>query len=145
LSVVKAIVRATDIYSMLTPYSVNTVYGGRRTTSFKGTILHTNVSHSGASDPDLRSGVLLLCHYRYTSHKEYYHKKCVCMETDRMKGCSFKTSKVISLEELQERVMPTHIAMRTGTVYDNSGWKLLTERVPKYRMYDDESAWGEYT
>ena len=145
MSVVKAIVRALDLYSVSTPHSVNTVYGGRRTTSFKGAILHTNVSHSGASDPDLPSGVLLLYHYRYTSHKDYYHKKCVCMETDGMKGYSFKTSKVISLEELQERGMPTHIAMRTGTVYDNSIWKLLTDRVPKYRMYDDESAWGEYT
>jgi len=143
--VVKAIVRASDFYSVLTPHSVNTVYGGRRTTSFKGATLHTNVSHSGASDPDLPSGVLLLYHYRYTSHKEYYHKKCVCMETDRMKGYSFKNGKVILLEELQERGMPTHITMRTGTVYADSAWKLLTERVPKYRMYNDKSTWGEYT
>ena len=62
-----------------------------------------------------------------------------------MKGCSYKTGKVTTLKELEANGMPTHIATRKGTVFDDSAWKALTERVPKYRIYDDDQAWGDYT
>ena len=140
--VVKSIVQASDFYSMRNPHAVNTLYGYTRTTSFKGATLG---NEKGSSDPSVPSGALLLYHYRYTSQKEYFFKKCVRMETDGMKGCSYKTGKVITREELEAKGMPTHIAMRTGTVFDDSAWKLLTERVPKYRIYDDDQAWGDYT
>ena len=67
------------------------------------------------------------------------------METDGSKGCSFKTGRVISAKELEERGMPPHIAMRTGTVFDDTAWKFLSDRVPKYRIYEDEEAWGDYS
>ena len=140
--VVKTIVRASDFLSVRSPHSTNMLYGYPRTTLFQGAMLETP---NGASDNNLPSSALLLYHYRYTSHKEYFYKKCVRMETDGMKGCSFKTGKTVTVEELKSRGMPTHIAMRTGAVFDDSAWKLLTGRVPKYRIYDDDQAWGDFT
>lgn len=80
--VVKAIVQASDFGNMASPHAVNTLYGYRRTTLYKGAKLE---NEKGTSDPKLPSGVLLLYHYRYTSHKEYHYKKCIRMETDGMK------------------------------------------------------------
>ena len=143
--VVKSIVKASDFYSMRNPHSISTVFGHTRTTSYQGAILHTNVSKTGASDPSLPSGVLLLYHYRYTSSKEYYTKKCIRGDTDGLKGCSYWTKKTITVEELKKKGMPTHIALRTGSVFDDSAWKIMVERIPRYTIYDDEMAWGDYT
>ena len=143
--VVKSIVKSSDFTSMKTPHSINTLYGYTRTTSYKGAILHANISKSGATDPSLPSGVLLLYHYRYTSSKEYYTKKCIRGETDGKKGCSQNTGKTMTLEELKQKGMPTHIALRTGSVFDDSAWKIMVERIPRYRIFDDELAWGDYT
>ena len=61
------------------------------------------------------------------------------------RGCDYKTGRVVTMEELERKGKPTHIAMRAGSVFDDSAWKLLKWRVPKYRIYDDELAWGDYS
>mmetsp|Transcript_32898 Transcript_32898/g.69220 ORF Transcript_32898/g.69220 Transcript_32898/m.69220 type:complete len:425 (-) Transcript_32898:703-1977(-) len=139
--VVKSIVRASDFYTMKNPHAVVTLHGHPRTTSYKGAILQTK---NGASDSNLPSQVLLLYHYRYTSSKEYHYKKCIRRETDGAKGCNEKLGTLHTVQELEEKGRPTHIALRTGSVFDDSAWRLFVERVPKYGMYNDED-WGDYT
>eukprot|EP00578_Thalassiosira_sp_NH16_P013169 CAMPEP_0181125444 /NCGR_PEP_ID=MMETSP1071-20121207/27055_1 /TAXON_ID=35127 /ORGANISM="Thalassiosira sp., Strain NH16" /LENGTH=364 /DNA_ID=CAMNT_0023210891 /DNA_START=123 /DNA_END=1217 /DNA_ORIENTATION=- len=139
--VVKSITQASDFGNVAGPHATNTVYGYRRTTLYRGAILE---NEKGTADPSLPTGALLLYHYRYTSHKEYHYKKCIRMETDGAKGCDYRTGRVITAEELERKGMPDHIAIRTGSVFDDSAWQLLSERVPKYRIYDDE-AWVDYS
>ena len=142
--VIKTIARSSEFYSMKSPHSIVS-YGNVHTTSRPGSILHSNVSKSGASDPAALSSVLLLHHYRYTSGKEYWQKKCVRKETDGSKGCSPRTGQVMTADELKEAGLPVHIAPRVGGVRDGSAWEILAGRVPKYRVFDDEAAWGDYT
>ena len=41
--------------------------------------------------------------------------------------------------------VPTfHFATIPGKVFDDSAWRLLCDRVPKYRIYNDELDWGDY-
>lgn len=61
---------------------------------------------------------------------------------DGGEGCIYRTGKAIAREEWEEMGMPTHIGLRTGTVFDEAAWRMPTERVPKYRVLDDELAWG---
>lgn len=144
--VIKTIVRASRFYAVKSPHSVDVVAGGAvHTTSRPGAMLFANVSRSGASDPAAPSDVLLLNHYRYTSAKEYHYKKCVRRDTDGDKGCSHRTGQPMTAEELRAAGLPTHIAPRAGNTFDDSAWRLLRERVPKYRVFDDEAAWGDYT
>lgn len=142
--VIKTIARSSEFFSMKSPHSVVS-YGNVHTTSRPGSVLFSNVSRSGASDPAAPSSVLLLHHYRYTSGKEYWQKKCVRKETDGSKGCSPRTGRVMTAEELEEAGLPAHIAPRVGEVRDVSAWEILAGRVPKYRAFDDEVAWGDYT
>lgn len=144
--VVKSIVKSSDYYSMKNPHSMNTIHGHTRTTLYKGAILHDgNVSKSSAVDPALPSQVILLHHYRYTSSKEYYYKKCIRRETDGSKGCSHQTGRTMTVEELKEKGKPTHIALRIGSVFDDSAWRIMMERIPKYRIFDDEMSWGDFS
>ncbi len=41
--------------------------------------------------------------------------------------------------------MPTHIVLRSGSVFDDSAWRIMVERVSKYRIFDDELSWGDYS
>lgn len=142
--VIKTIARSSEFFSMKTPHSIVS-YGNVHTTSRPGSILPSNVSKTGASDGASPSSVLLLHHYRYTSDKEYWQKKCIRKETDGSKGCSPRTGRVMTAAELEEAGLPIHIAPRVGEVRDCSAWEILAGRVPKYRVFDDTAAWGDYT
>jgi len=142
--VIKTIARSSEFFSMKTPHSIVS-YGNVHTTSRPGSILPSNVSKTGASDGASPSSVLLLHHYRYTSDKEYWQKKCIRKETDGSKGCSPRTGRVMTAAELEEAGLPIHIAPRVGEVRDGSAWEILAGRVPKYRVFDDTAAWGDYT
>ncbi|KAL7538831.1 hypothetical protein ACHAXR_008824 [Thalassiosira sp. AJA248-18] len=148
--VIKSILKVSDFHSMSSPHAVNTLYGYRRTTSYPGAKLDGNPNNKGGqkpptNDPKLPSKALLLYHYRYTSAKEYHYKKCIRRETDGIKGCSYVSGKLMTVKELEEAGKPSHIALRTGSVFDDSAWRILVERVPKYGMFDDGVTWVDYT
>ena len=65
-------------------------------------------------------------------------------ETDGKKGCSPITGKAMTEEELKLKDMPTHIVLHTWSVFDDSAWKIMMEQIPRYRIYDDGMASGDY-
>lgn len=125
---IKSIVRTHDFVSMRNPHAFelrngtfvhNTVYAGSKQN------LHTA---SGASDNAKPMNVLLLYHYRYTSRKEYLFKRCY-RGTLGSEWCT-KDGKSLKKDT------PYHIQIRPGAVFDDTAWRILTNNVPKYKMYD---------
>jgi len=151
--VIKTIVKASDFSRVRhNPHAVHVQPGKLvRTTRFKGAIQREqfqNVSKTGASSKDAAaspSSPLRLYHYRYLSGKEYDDKSCIRGEVTGRPKCNEETEKSYTLKELEEYGMPFHFAATPGTVFDDSAWKLLCDRVPKYRVFDDEISWGDYT
>mmetsp|Transcript_9689 Transcript_9689/g.10755 ORF Transcript_9689/g.10755 Transcript_9689/m.10755 type:complete len:435 (-) Transcript_9689:679-1983(-) len=153
VGVIKTIVKASDFSRVRhNPHAVHVQPGKLvRTTRFKGAIQREqfqNVSKTGASSKDAAaspSSPLRLYHYRYLSGKEYDDKSCIRGEVTGRPKCNEETEKSYTLKELEEYGMPFHFAATPGTVFDDSAWKLLCDRVPKYRVFDDEISWGDYT
>mmetsp|Transcript_19688 Transcript_19688/g.42792 ORF Transcript_19688/g.42792 Transcript_19688/m.42792 type:complete len:331 (+) Transcript_19688:395-1387(+) len=145
--VVKTIVKASDFKAVRNPHAVSLSDGKLvRTTLHKGAVQKeqsSNHSSTGASDSMLPSEALLLYHYRYLSDREYNEKNCGRGHLSSKK-CNKETMKAFTLDELRRNGKPEHIASRPGTVLDESAWKLLSTRVPKYRGYDD-GAWEDYS
>jgi len=146
--VIKTIVKASDFIGVRNAHSVRVKAPALiRTTKHKGAIHKAqflNVSKTGASDGELPSSALLLHHYRYMSDKEYDDKNCNRGHMAGKKACNGRTGKTLTLEELSEKGKPFHFATITGKVFDDSAWRLLCDRVPKYRIYNDELDWGDY-
>ena len=143
--VIKTIVKASDFVGVRNPHSVRVKAPALiRTTKHKGAIHKAqflNVSKTGASDGELPSSALLLHHYRYLSDKEYDDKNCNRGHMAGKNVCNKRTGKTQTLEEMR---LPDHHLARAGKVFDDSAWRLLCDRVPKYRIFDDELDWGDY-
>lgn len=146
--VIKTIVKASDFSGVRNAHAVLVKPPALiRTTKHKGAIHKAqflNASKTGASDAEMPSSAILLHHYRYMSDKEYNDKNCNRGHMNGMKACSFRTGKTFTQKELSDTGKPEHLATRSGTVYDDSAWQLLCNRVPKYRIFNDELAWGDY-
>ena len=83
-------------------------------------------------------------HVRYTSVKEYRHKRCVRGEANTSpKGCDVRTGRLSTAEDAKRGDVPDHIVHRPGLVFDDGAWRLLTRSVPRYRTYD-EAGWEDY-
>jgi hypothetical protein len=135
-NVIKSIVKATDYRSQRNPHAVMLIAPDKN-------LVHTS-EYPGAVQPNLfnmkdrtkasswvkASGVLLVYHYRYTSDKEYYYKRCV---RDGLVGhwCDKSKKKIKS-----DPRTPDHVQSRPGELFDDTAWKLLTLNVPKYQIYD---------
>lgn len=147
--VVKTIVEVSDFKGVRNPHAVSLRPGKLvRTTSHAGAVQReqfSNASNTGASDGALPSSSLLVYHYRYLSEKEYDDKNCVRGHMAGKDECSHEKGKSLSYDELARMGKPTHVASRPGVVFDDLAWRLLRDRVPKYRIYDDQLAWGDYT
>lgn len=131
-NVIKTIAKATDYIKHRNPHSVKVRDGTNiHTTLYKGKVHSEASGPTGASDHDYPSDVLLLYHYRYTSQKEYIHKRCMRGDVDRGQiWCSGKGNSVASRG-------PDHIQPFVGDVFDDTPWRFLTDRVPKYKLYDE--------
>ena len=147
--VVKTIVKTSDFESLRNPHAVSLQRSKFvRTTLYKGAIQKeqfTDRSKTGGSDNSLPSSVLLLHHYRYLSEKEYDDKSCVRGHVDGKQLCNREKEKSYTLAEISKMGKQPHLASRPGTVFDDLAWVLLRDRMPKYRIYDDYLAWGDYT
>ncbi|KAL7536052.1 hypothetical protein ACHAWF_005349 [Thalassiosira exigua] len=149
-TVIKSIVKASDFKKIRTVHSVFLNPGKLvRTTLYPGAVhkeaQDKKLSTTGASDSQKPSSALLLYHYRYLSMKEYDDKNCLRHHVSGVKACNQAEMRAYTLEELKKLKKKEHYASRPGVVFDDSAWKILIRRVPKYRMFDDELAWGDYT
>ena len=146
--VIKTIVKASDFIGVRNAHAVRVKPPKLiRTTKHKGMIHKAqfqNVSKTGASDGELPSSALLLHHYRYMSDKEYDDKNCNRGHMSGKKACNRRKGKTLTLKELSDKGKPFHFASISGKVFDDSAWRLLCDRVPKYSMYNDEENWGDY-
>jgi len=111
------------------------------TSEFPGAIqanVYNRTDKTKASSWAKASEVLLIHHYRYTSDKEYYYKRCI---RNGLVGrwCDNKNNKIKSGGRT-----PDHIQSRPGEVYDDKAWKLLTSHVPRYRIYDTPE-WQDFS
>ncbi|KAL7431236.1 hypothetical protein ACHAXM_002607, partial [Skeletonema potamos] len=131
-NVIKSIVKVSDYIEHKNPHGVRVKSPSKvRTTKYPGNIFKPS-SEGGASDHELPSGILLLYHYRYGSKKEYLFKRCVRGEVDvGNKWCDDSSGNEILTET------PEHIQIFHGDVFDDTAWKFLTARVPKYKMFDE--------
>lgn len=132
--VIKSIVKATDFRGNRNPHAVLLVnVTNVHTTEFPGAVqpnVYNDKDKTKASCMVKASNVLLIHHYRYTSEKEYLFKRCsrgglVGKWCDNEKGAIKNGDDT-----------PSHIQSRPGEIFDNQAWKLLTFKVPKYRIYD---------
>ena len=148
-NVIKTIVKASDFSRVRNPHAVKVQPSTLvRTTKSKGAIQKEQFGKTGASSKDTAaspSSALLVYHYRYLSGKEYDEKSCIRGQVSGKLKCNNNTQRSYTLKELQGNGKPSHFAASPGTVFDDSAWKLLCDRVPKYRVFDDELSWGDYT
>lgn len=126
---IKSIVATADFKHPRNPHAV--VFHNKtrqvRTTKFPGATQSDKTSPQRALDEERPSDILLLYHYRFTSEKEYLHKRCVRGNLGN-KWCSWDG-------KIKDSA-PGHVQIRSGDVFDDKAWKALTQKVPKYRFYD---------
>lgn len=120
-----------------------------RTTKFPGAV-HKCASSACASDHDLPATVLLLNHYRYKSTEEYAHARCSRGRLDDYKELMCTAAGNLKTHtELANLVkggkVRDHMVPFGGEVYDDSAWKSLVSKVPKYKAFDDSNAWRDYS
>lgn len=132
--VIKSIVKATDFRGNRNPHAVRLAnVTNVHTTEFPGALqpnVYDDKDKTKASSLVKASDVLLIHHYRYTSKKEYLFKRCI---RGGLVGrwCDNEKGTVKNAEDT-----PSHIQSRPGEIFDDQAWKLLTSKVPKYRIYD---------
>mmetsp|Transcript_40925 Transcript_40925/g.123432 ORF Transcript_40925/g.123432 Transcript_40925/m.123432 type:complete len:111 (+) Transcript_40925:623-955(+) len=102
-----------------------------------------NISGTGASDHDRPKGVLRVNHVRYTSVKEYKHKRCVRGRANLKKLRCDSEEKLGTMDDVEKGKFPEHLVHRPGNVHDDGAWRRLVERVPRYGAYDKEG-WEDY-
>jgi hypothetical protein len=132
-NVVKSIVKATDYLGSRNPHAVKVGSAKVYTSDYPGAIqpnMYDMKDRSKASSWVKASNVLLVYHYRFTSDKEYYYKRCV---RDGLVGrwCDRSTNTIKSAANT-----PDHVQSRPGELFDDRAWKILTSSVPKYRIFD---------
>ena len=149
--VIKTIVKASDFLAARNGHAVHVQPGKLvRTTEYKGAIQLEQSGKTGASSKALAaspSSALLIYHYRYFSAKEYDEKNCIRGDVGQALSvkCHVGEQRSYTREELLADGKPLHFAATPGTVFDESAWKLLCDRMPKYRAFDDALSWGDYT
>ena len=137
--IIKSIAKTSDYKSHKNPHSIKLLGNATvRTTKCPGCI--HQASGTGASDHERPSNVALLYHYRYTSMKEYIFKRC--FRRNYLGSSNWCNKEGTGLKEIPEG--KEHILPQPGSVYDDTAWKLLTQHVPKYRLYDD-FGWKDYS
>ena len=144
---IKTIVKSSDYSSCISPHSMKLKLGARlRTTLYPGALKNKTRFSRNSTDHAKPSHPLLLHHYRYTSVKEYLYKRCVrgqILTRNNRRACNRSTGQLKTAEELAETKQPSHLAHSVGTVFDDSAWKILSLRVPKYEIYDN-AEWADY-
>ena len=149
--VIKTIVKASDFLAARNGHAVHVQPGKLvRTTEYKKAIQLEQSGKTGASSKALAaspSSALLIYHYRYFSAKEYDEKSCIRGMVFRPLSvkCHLGEQRSYTREEILADGKPLHFAATPGTVFDESAWKLLRDRMPKYRAFDDALSWGDYT
>lgn len=129
-NVIKSFAKASDYIEHINPHGVEVQSPATiRTTKYPGAIFKPS-SSSYASDHERPSDILLLYHYRYGSRKEYIFKRCV--RGDAKGGSMWCDGNDIKAEDT-----PDHIQIAPGDVFDDTAWQFLTNRVPKYRVFDE--------
>lgn len=137
-NVIKSIVKSSDYDGHINPHGVNLSNGAKIRTTQKPGFVFDARSDAKASDHKRPSDVLLLYHYRYTSTKEYIFKRCVRGNIDPNYWCNKEGTGIKKIPEGREHILP-----RPGAVYDDTAWTLLTQHVPKYRLFDSYG-WKDY-
>jgi len=92
------------------------------------------------------SDVVLLHHYRFMTLKEFEKKMCHRGEAvGAHRLCNPDTKKLDIPDDLSQLPsnVPAHMIPRPGEVFDDSAWRFLTSKVPRYKTYDDEE-WRDY-
>ena len=131
-NVIKSIVKATDFVASRNPHAVTVKNNAEiHTTKFPGAKHKEAKGQTGASDHDYPSNILLLYHYRYTSQKEYIYKRCMRKDVDRGGIWCDKNG-----NSVRGKGTPEHIQSTPGDVFDDTAWRFLTDRVPKYKLYN---------
>jgi len=150
MGVIKTIVKASDFSGEVrNPHAVKLRSGKVvRTTKSRGSMQQEQFGSTGASTKPafpFENNPLLIHHFRYLSAKEYNEKSCTRGQVSGPHKCNLKYMRTYTSIEASAAGKPTHFAAVPGTVFDDSAWKLLRDRVPKYRVFDDELSWGDYT
>mmetsp|Transcript_24122 Transcript_24122/g.35539 ORF Transcript_24122/g.35539 Transcript_24122/m.35539 type:complete len:357 (-) Transcript_24122:967-2037(-) len=112
---VKCIVRTQDFEMMWTAHAPWLVPDAGYTDTSGGGTWKNRFGFNLARPDD----VAVLYHYKYKSEKEWYQKECVRLTVFGYKKKTCGTAPLV------------------GTVFDDSAWKVLRSRVPKYRVFDD--------
>ena len=137
--IIKSIAKTSDYKSHKNPHSIKLLGNATvHTTKCPGCI--HQASGTGASDRQRPSNVASLYHYRYTSMKEYIFKRC--FRKNYLGSSNWCNKEGTGLKEIPKG--KEHILPQPGSVYDDTAWKLLTQHVPKYRLYDD-FGWKDYS
>mmetsp|Transcript_25962 Transcript_25962/g.61603 ORF Transcript_25962/g.61603 Transcript_25962/m.61603 type:complete len:460 (-) Transcript_25962:1298-2677(-) len=142
-NVIKSIVKATDYLSQRNPHAVRLKRPDvnlPHTSEYPGAVqanIYDMKDRTKASSWVKASNVLLVYHYRYTSDKEYYYKRCI---RDGLVGhwCDKSNNKIKN-----DAKTPDHVQSRPGEVLDDTAWNVLKRNVPKYRVYDTPD-WGDF-
>eukprot|EP00978_Attheya_sp_CCMP212_P002086 scaffold4326_cov59-Attheya_sp.AAC.1 len=117
---IKSIIRTEHFDGMKSPHNPYFLHGAvAAKTNGLG-----NFSEIGASSRLRVDDVAVLHHYKYKSKSEWYFKSCIRKRAigSKNKGCG------------EDPLV--------GEVFDDSAWKMLKSRVPKYKMYDQ---WEDYS
>ena len=132
-NVIKSFAKTSDYIEHINPHGVDVRSPSTiHTTKYPGALFKA-ASATHASDQERPSDILLLYHYRYGSKKEYVFKRCVRGEVDAMGGSKWCDDNEIRSDD----ETPEHIQIAPGEVFDDTAWKFLTSRVPKYRAFDE--------
>jgi len=130
-NVIKSFAKTSDYIEHINPHGVEVRSPATiHTTKYPGALFKP-ASATHASDHERPSDILLLYHYRYGSKKEYVFKRCV--RGDAIGGSMWCNGNDIRSDD----ETPEHIQIAPGEVFDDTVWKFLTSRVPKYRAFDE--------
>jgi hypothetical protein len=135
-NVIKTIVKSDDFVQVKNPHAVMVREEVAVHDTTKPGGLQQISSPTGASNFNKPSDVVVLNHYRFMSHKEHRFKYC---SRGRVSG----TRGGCRGGRINETEVVDHMRERAGEVYDDSAWKFLTSRVPKYGFFDYQE-WEDF-
>ena len=121
---IKTIARARDFKSSLDPHHIDTL-GGQKVIDTSGN------SIEGPFNPHKPNDKIVMFHI-HTKSMEEYKERCKRGRADITKEAAAESlwCKPYSDEEFMAHYQP-------DTIMDDSAWKLLKERVPKYAKFED--------
>lgn len=136
-NVIKSFVKSSDYVRHKTPHSVILKSPAEIHTTMSPGAIFKPASEAAASDHDRPSDILLLYHYRYTSRKEYIYKRCFRGEVEGDSWCDDNGNGNSDISGINyKKGTPKHVEIAAGEVFDDTAWKFLRERVPKYKAFD---------